>query len=161
MKLSILVAGLVLSTVVSAQPNQITSRVFGTVISATPVTTSVQVQQPCTQFRNMTEPSAVNAKSIIGAVVGGLIGSQIGQGQGRDAAIAAGAAAGALYGNDSNRTESQQIQQICPVVTEQRIIGYNIVADYQGVQVTGQTVQSVAVGSKVMINVVSTFRMEN
>ena len=143
MKLSILVAGLVLSTVVSAQPNQITSRVFGTVISATPVTTSVQVQ------------------SIIGAVVGGLIGSQIGQGQGRDAAIAAGAAAGALYGNDSNRTESQQIQQICPVVTEQRIIGYNIVADYQGVQVTGQTVQSVAVGSKVMINVVSTFRMEN
>jgi uncharacterized protein YcfJ len=161
MKFTILVASLVLSTAAVAQSNQITSRILAQVTSVTPITTSVQVQQPCVQYQNLSEPSSINAKSIVGTLIGGVLGSQVGQGQGRDVAIALGAATGAMIGNESNRTDSRQIQQHCPITTEQRIVGYNVVASYQGVQITGQTTRQVSVGSQVEINVVSSFRMVN
>ena len=113
---------------------------YGKVISSTQVVTSVPVpQRQCTEEQRVYPPRSSGAGALIGAIAGAAIGNSMGSGAGQAAATGLGMVAGSVIGDrfeTEGRPAPTQIVQNCRTVTrlEQRIVGYDIVYDYQGVQ---------------------------
>lgn len=115
---------------------------YGTVISTTPVIATT----PVTQRDCVVEPGAAPASrgnsgagAIAGAVVGAALGNALGGGTGRAMATGIGMIAGAALGNHAEAEEAARtaapVQRCRDVVRqEQRVVGYDVVYDYQGVQ---------------------------
>lgn len=98
------------------------------------------------QAGNVTQHSALNSGTLIGAVAGGLAGNYAGQklGSGNDKHIGAavGAIAGAVIGNQVNKHQATKKQTVelengCEMVTESRIVGWSYTASYGGLQMQG------------------------
>ena len=118
---------------------------YATVISATPVTGPVPVpRQACTDGEQIVQPAPSGAGALIGAVVGGVIGNQFGHGFGRAAATGLGVAAGSAIGNQAelngNGATAVPVRS-CRTVTqyENRIVGYDVVYEYNGQRYTTRT----------------------
>ena len=120
---------------------------YGTVISSTPVVSTVPVpQRQCTEEQWVYPPRSSGAGAVIGAIAGAALGSNIGSGSGRAAATALGFVAGSVVGErvetEGTPAPTQNVQR-CRTVTrlEQRTIGYDVVYEYQGVQRTARLAQ--------------------
>jgi uncharacterized protein YcfJ len=111
---------------------------YGTVVSRTPVYGAVSVpEHQCFDQQQLVRQRPTGAGALIGALVGGGIGNAIGAGAGRAAATGIGAVAGAVIGDraEANATPPvaatvRQCQTVSRV--ENRLIGYDVVYDYNG-----------------------------
>ena len=121
------------------------ARPFGTVVSATPVTTQVQVpRQSCSDQQGLLQAQPSGAGAVIGGVLGGLAGNAVGAGVGRALATGAGVIAGAVAGNAVETANAPTI----PLTTtncvysraiETRLIGYDVVYEFNGERYTTRT----------------------
>ena len=116
---------------------------YATVISATPVTTSVNVpRRVCSDDRQFVQPQASGAGAVIGAIAGGLLGNAVGgHGGARAAATGVGAVAGAAVGNsvEMNGYPPTEVPvRRCQTVSgyENRTVGYDVVYEYAGQRYT-------------------------
>ena len=115
---------------------------YATVISATPVTSSVAVpQQSCVDVERVVQPRPTGAGALIGAIVGGVVGNQFGHGAGRAAATGLGAVAGSAIGNQAeaaNYPPTAVPGRECRTVNayENRVVGYDVVYEYNGQRYT-------------------------
>lgn len=120
---------------------------YGTVISSTPVTAQVAVpQQQCQYQQQLVQPRTSGGGAVLGAVVGGVLGNSLGGGFGRAAATGLGVVAGAALGNqvEANSTApAEQAVRSCQTVTtyENRLVGYDVVYDYNGRRYTTRLAQ--------------------
>jgi uncharacterized protein YcfJ len=112
---------------------------FGTVISSTPVVSSV----PVTQQQCVNEPLVYQQRSgagaLIGAVTGAAIGHNFGGGAGRAVATGIGMVAGAAIGDQVEAGAYPPVTTMatrCRNVTryENRTVGYDVVYDYRGMR---------------------------
>lgn len=137
-------------------------RVMGRIDAAYPITRSFPAGQVCHQPpEGRVQPqSAVNPGTIIGAIVGGIALNQVGGGNGKTIATALGTATGALVGNDyyQSRSEQGQRQSSCETTFEQRIVGWNYTATYNGLQVQGTMQRQPRVGEDVQLIMSSTLQ---
>lgn len=115
---------------------------YATVVSATPVTSSVAVpRQECVNGEQLVQQQPSGAGALVGAIAGGVIGNQFGHGFGRAAATGLGAVAGSAIGNNveagANPPTAVPVQR-CRTVNgyENRIVGYDVVYDYHGQRYT-------------------------
>lgn len=115
---------------------------YGTVVATTPVVHQVPVaQRLCHDEQVITSQRSggSGAGALIGAIAGAALGNAMGTGGGRAAATGIGMVAGAAIG-DRVEAEGSPPQvattQRCRTVTryEQRIVGYDVVYDHQGVR---------------------------
>lgn len=120
---------------------------YGTVISSTPVVSTVPVpQRQCTDEQWVYPARSSGVGAFVGAIAGAALGSNIGSGSGRAAATALGWVAGSAIGErietEGSPAPTQNVQR-CRTVTrlEQRTIGYDVVYEYQGVQRTARLMQ--------------------
>ncbi len=120
---------------------------YGTVISSTPVVSTVPVpQRQCTEEQWVYPPRSSGAGAVIGAIAGAALGSTIGAGSGRAAATALGFVAGSVIGErietEGTPAPTQTVQR-CRTVTrlEPRTLGHDVVYEYQGVQRTARLAQ--------------------
>lgn len=121
--------------------------VIANVISSTPVVQTVNVpQQNCRAEQVLVEQPKSGAGATIGAVAGGILGSTVGHGSGKAAATAAGIVTGAVVGNSLERTGNTTVQtvQTCQMVnvTQQQVVGYDVVYEYAGQRYTARLVQA-------------------
>lgn len=117
---------------------------YGTVLSSTPVTRQVTVpRQDCFEQQGYVQAPPSGGGALVGAVIGGLAGNAIGAGAGRAVATGIGAVAGAVVGNQVEASNAP----VQPVTTtncidaravESRIVGYDVVYDYNGQQRTAR-----------------------
>ena len=112
---------------------------FGTVLSSTPVITSVPVTQQQCFNEPVVYPQRSGAGALIGAVTGAAIGSNLGGGTGRAVGAGIGMVAGAAIGDQIEAGAYPPVTTTstrCRDVThyENRTVGYNVVYDYQGVR---------------------------
>jgi uncharacterized protein YcfJ len=118
---------------------------FANVISATPVTGSVPVpRQACADGERIVQQQPSGAGALIGAIVGGVAGNQFGHGFGRAAATGLGVVAGSTIGNqvEANGNPATAVPvRSCRTVTqyENRIVGYDVVYEYNGQRYTTRT----------------------
>ena len=113
---------------------------YGTVVSVT----SVQAATPVFQRLCNDEPVAVQAPgngagAVLGAIAGAVIGYQFGGGAGQAVATGLGMVAGAAVGDQvqaNNNPPVNAVAQRCRNVTQydNRVVGYDVVYDYQGVR---------------------------
>ena len=120
---------------------------YGTVISSTPVVAQVAApQRQCTEEQWVYPPRNSGVGAALGAIAGAAVGSQFGSGSGRAAATALGLVAGSVIGErvetDGAPAPTRTVER-CRTVTrmEPRIIGYDVVYEYQGVQRTARLAQ--------------------
>ena len=111
-------------------------------VSATPVTGSVAApRQDCFQGEQIVQRQPSGAGAVIGAIAGGVISNQFGHGFGRAAATGLGAVAGSAIGNNveanANPPTSVPVRR-CRTVNgyESRVIGYDVVYEYNGQRYT-------------------------
>lgn len=111
---------------------------YGTVISATPVTTRVAVpHQTCRDEPQAYAPPTSGGGALLGAVIGGVFGNAIGGGSGQALATGVGAIAGAMTGD---RLEAGSTPPAVATVRncwtstgyEDRVVGYDVVYEYNG-----------------------------
>ncbi len=116
------------------------------VISAQPVYTVVQVnnpQQQCWQEAISVPRQTYKTRTpeILGAIVGAGVGRLFGSGRGQDVATVAGAVLGGSIGRDQNNKRSQanagvRYEQRCKSVdnyrSEKRLEGYDVTYEYNG-----------------------------
>jgi uncharacterized protein YcfJ len=132
--LQIAVAGLCLGTGAAGATE------FGTVVSSTPIVAAVPVaQRQCAEEQVLVQPQNSGAGALIGALAGAAIGNNIGSGGGRALATGIGLIAGSQIGDRAEANASPPVattQQRCRTVTryENRLVGYDVVYDYQGVR---------------------------
>jgi uncharacterized protein YcfJ len=118
---------------------------YANVISATPVTGSVPVpRQACAEGERIVQQQPSGAGALIGAIVGGVVGNQFGAGFGRAAATGLGVVAGSAIGNqaEANANPATAVPvRDCRTVTqyENRVIGYDVVYEYNGQRYTTRT----------------------
>jgi uncharacterized protein YcfJ len=111
---------------------------YANVLSATPITTSVATpRQDCYQGAQVVQQPPSGAGALIGAIAGGVIGNQFGHGFGRAAATGLGVVAGSAIGNNveaNNSAPTTVPVQRCRTVDayESRIVGYDVVYEYNG-----------------------------
>ncbi len=115
---------------------------YANVVSATPVTGSVSApRQDCFQGEQVVQAQPSGAGAVIGAIAGGVLGNQFGHGFGRAAATGLGAVAGSAIGNDveanANPPTTVPVRR-CRTVNgyENRIVGYDVVYEYNGQRYT-------------------------
>ena len=115
---------------------------YATVVSSTPVTSSVAVpRQDCVQSEQLVQQAPSGAGALIGAIAGGVVGNQFGHGFGRAAATGLGAVAGSAIGNNveanANPPTAVPVQR-CRTVRgyANRIVGYDVVYEYHGQRYT-------------------------
>lgn len=130
---------------------------YGLVLSSAPVTASVAVPQTaCHEEWQPAAPANSGGGALLGAVIGGLAGSAIGSGSGRAAATGLGLLGGAIFG------ERQEARQAPPGLQplrrchteyreEQRLIGYDVVYEYQGQRHSARVAQDP--GSRIPLQV--------
>lgn len=130
-----LLAGLSLG---SAQADEI-----GRVLSTTPITKAVVVQQQvCVPQQVTVQPQKSGAGALMGAIAGGAVGNSMGKGSGNALATGIGLLGGAILGDSiegSKPAETRTVQQ-CSIenVQENRITGYNVTYEYAGKQYSTQ-----------------------
>jgi uncharacterized protein YcfJ len=118
---------------------------YANVISATPVTGSVPVpRQACADTERVVQQPTSGAGALVGAIVGGVIGHQFGGGFGRAAATGVGVVAGSAIGNQAeangNPATAVPVRSCSTVMQyENRIIGYDVVYEYNGQRYTTRT----------------------
>jgi uncharacterized protein YcfJ len=118
---------------------------YANVISATPVTGSVPVpRQACADTQQVVQQQPSGAGALVGAIVGGVIGNQFGHGVGRAAATGLGVVAGSAIGNQAEANANPPTTvpvRNCGTVTqyENRVIGYDVVYEYNGQRYTTRT----------------------
>lgn len=129
--------------------------VMGRVVAVTsPIYEIVPVTYDCYDdyryegYRDRDRQRSLNSGTVLGGVIGGALGSQVGDGRGRDAAIVAGTIVGASIGNDRYHRERDRPRR-CDRRYEERIVGYNYIAEYRGYRVHGQTNRRVYLGMRV------------
>ena len=111
---------------------------YATVISATPVTSSVAVpRQQCADVQRVVQPQPSGGGALIGAIIGGVVGNQFGHGAGRALATGAGVVAGSALGNQAelNNNPPQTVsERDCRTVGayENRVVAYDVVYEYHG-----------------------------
>ena len=126
---------------------------FANVISARPIYSQVQVNQPRNEcqdvpvtYRERPRYSGDNtAGAVLGAVIGGVVGNQFGGGTGRAVATGLGAVVGASVGSragqydggyDRGGSTHTEYQRQCETVddyrVENRIDGYDVAYRYHG-----------------------------
>jgi uncharacterized protein YcfJ len=111
---------------------------YGRVLSSTPVTAQVQVpQQQCTDQQQPMPTRTSGGGALLGAVVGGVVGHDLDDGFGRAAATGLGAVVGSVIGEhvEAGNTPATDISvRSCQSWTraENRLIGYDVIYDYQG-----------------------------
>ncbi len=115
---------------------------YANVVSATPVTGSVAApRQDCFQGEQIVQQQPSGAGAVIGAIAGGVIGNQFGHGFGRAAATGLGVVAGSAIGNNveanANPPTAVPVRR-CRTVNgyESRVIGYDVVYEYNGQRYT-------------------------
>jgi uncharacterized protein YcfJ len=115
---------------------------YANVVSATPVTGSVAApRQDCYQGEQVVQQQPSGAGAVIGAIAGGVLGNQFGHGFGRAAATGLGAVAGSAIGNNveanANPPTTVPVRR-CRTVNgyENRIVGYDVVYEYNGQRYT-------------------------
>jgi uncharacterized protein YcfJ len=115
---------------------------YGTVISSTPVMSSAPVQQRECIDEAAPAPrrSSNGAGAAVGALFGAALGNAMGGGSGRALSTGIGMIAGAALGNHAEAQEAAgrdagTVQRCRDVTrTEQRVVAYDVVYEYQGVQ---------------------------
>lgn len=120
---------------------------YGTVISSTPVVAQVAApQRQCTEEQWVYPPRSSGVGAAIGAIAGAAVGSQFGSGSGRAAATALGLVAGSVIGEraetDGTPATTRLVERCRTLMRmEQRVIGHDVVYEYQGVQRTARLAQ--------------------
>lgn len=113
---------------------------YGTVVSSTPVVSSAPVlQRECVDEAAAAPRRSSGAGALVGALFGAALGNAVGSGGGRALATGIGMVAGAALGDHAEAQEAGRdtaTAQRCRDVTrsEQRVVGYDVVYEYQGVQ---------------------------
>jgi len=113
---------------------------YGAVVSSTPVMQSVPVpQRVCNDQEVVYQQQPSGAGALFGAIAGAALGNAIGGGGGRVAATGIGLVAGSAIGNQveaNGLPPTTSTVQRCRTVTryENRLVGYDVVYDYQGVR---------------------------
>lgn len=111
---------------------------YGNVLSSTPVTAQVAVpQQQCTDQQVLMPPRTSGGGALLGAIVGGVVGHNLGDGFGRAAATGLGVVAGSVIGDRAEAANTPPTEvpvRTCQTVTgyQQRIVGYDVVYEYNG-----------------------------
>jgi uncharacterized protein YcfJ len=130
---------------------------FGTVVSATPISAAVPIpQQECSDQPAVYQRPTTGTGALIGGIAGAALGNSVGAGAGRALATGIGLLAGSAIGNqaeaDGTPPVTSSVRQ-CRTVTryENRIIGYDVVYDYQGVRRHTQTANDP--GDRIALNV--------
>src|SRR5205085_12103306 len=120
---------------------------YGTVVSSTPVYGQMPVGgQVCAEEQVNAAPRTSGAGAIAGALIGGAVGNQIGSGVGRAAATGLGLVLGTAIGNQAEAhaagPQTNTVQR-CRNVSryEDRVVGYDVVYDYNGTQRTARLAQ--------------------
>ena len=111
---------------------------YATVVSATPVTTSVAVpHQECSDAQALVQRPPSGAGALLGAIAGGVLGHNLGDGFGRAAATGIGIVAGSVIGDqlEANASPPTAVPvRRCQTVStyENRVVGYDVVYEYAG-----------------------------
>ncbi len=133
---------------------------YGTVVSSTPINVQVPVPQTqCTDRQQLVQPAPSGGGAVLGALIGGAVGNGVGGGFGRAVATGVGVVAGAAIGNqveaNANPPVATTVRQ-CNTVTayETRVIGYDVVYDYNGQRYSTRLAQ--APGERIALNVAVT-----
>lgn len=158
MKTFILALFAAVSTAASAQnwnQNQ-WHQPMATVVQAVPQFEQVNVGGGCQpnygggQQRN-------NTGAVIGGIAGAAIGNGVGRGDGRTAAMAIFSGVGAVIGdrmdNNQGNQYGNQYQQDCRPQYQQRQVGTQVVAEYEGQRVNGYVRRPVQVGEQIRVRV--------
>ena len=133
---------------------------YGRVLSSTPVTAQVLVpQQQCTDQQQPVPARTSGGGALLGAVVGGVVGHNLGDGFGRAAATSLGAVVGSVIGDrvEAGNTPTTDIPvRSCQTWTraENRLIGYDVVYDYQGRRYATRLAQDPGPSIALNVNVV-------
>ena len=133
---------------------------YGTVVSSTPVYGQVPAsQRVCSDEVVTTAPRTTGAGAVAGALIGGVVGNQFGHGAGRAAATGLGLVLGSAIGNQaeaSGAAPQATTVQRCQNVSryEDRVVGYDVVYEYAGMQRTARMAQDPGVpGSRIAVDV--------
>ena len=111
---------------------------YGTVLSSTPVITSVPVvQRQCVEEQVLYPQPRSGAGALLGAIAGAAVGNQIGGGSGRAVATGIGLVLGSQIGDRVEAGNADPVAstvQRCRNVStyEQRTVGYDVVYEYLG-----------------------------
>jgi uncharacterized protein YcfJ len=130
---------------------------YGNVVSATPITAQVPVpQNQCVDEQQLVQQRPSGGGALVGALIGGALGNSMGAGFGRAAATGLGVVAGAAVGDNIEAANNPPVATTvrrCNTVTryENRLIGYDVVYDYNGQRYTTRTAQ--APGERIALNV--------
>lgn len=139
-----------------------TQRVTGKIMSVSPIVRNVPSGQVCSQPQDtrVQPQSNLNPGTVIGALVGGLVLNQVGGGNGKTIATAVGAAGGAIIGNDYYQYRNEPARSGgCETTFEQRTVGWNYTAQYNGIQVQGAARRQPQIGEDVQLVMSSTLQV--
>jgi len=139
-----------------------TQRVTGKIMSVSPIVKNVPSGQVCSQPQDtrVQPQSNLNPGTVIGALVGGLALNRIGGGNGKVISTAVGAAGGAIVGNDYYQYRNESARSGgCETTFEQRTVGWNYTAQYNGIQVQGATRRQPQIGEDVQLVMSSTLQV--
>ena len=113
---------------------------YGTVVSVTPVRAATPLSQRlCSDEPVVVQAPNNGAGAVLGAIAGGVLGYQLGGGVGQAVATGLGMVAGAAVGDQMQANNNPPVSttaQRCRNVTQydNRLVGYDVVYDYQGVR---------------------------
>ncbi len=136
-------SGVLASLALLACGTAVQAQEVGQVITRTPLYQQVTVpRQVCTQTQVTTPGQTSGAGAAMGAIAGGAIGNAMGKGEGRAIATMIGVIGGAIAGDkvEGPASAQTQTQQTCTTqqVYENRLMGYNVVYEFNGKQYTVQ-----------------------
>jgi len=136
-------SGVLASLALLACGTAVQAQEVGQVITRTPIYQQVTVpRQVCTQTQVTTPGQTSGAGAAMGAIAGGAIGNAMGKGEGRAIATMIGVIGGAIAGDkvEGPASAQTQTQQTCTTqqVYENRLMGYNVVYEFNGKQYTVQ-----------------------
>jgi uncharacterized protein YcfJ len=120
---------------------------YGTVVSSTPITAQVAVpQQQCQDVQQVVPQRTSGGGALLGAIIGAAVGHNVGGGMGQAAATGLGMVTGAAIGDrvEANGTPpALATVRSCQNGTayENRIVGYDVVYEYQGQRYSAQLAQ--------------------
>jgi len=136
-------SGVLASLALLACGTAVQAQEVGQVITRTPLYQQVTVpRHVCTQTQVTTPGQTSGAGAAMGAIAGGAIGNAMGKGEGRAIATMIGVIGGAIAGDkvEGPASAQTQTQQTCTTqqVYENRLMGYNVVYEFNGKQYTVQ-----------------------
>jgi len=137
----------VVTALLSLGAAQVHATEYGTVVSSTPVLGQSAVpERNCYDEQVTVAPRPSGGGAVVGALIGGVVGNSVGAGMGRAAATAVGAVAGAAIGSQAEANAAVPATttvQRCRSATryEDRIIGYDVVYDFNGNRRTARLAQ--------------------